>query len=50
LARAGYSNAVEVARCGDQALIVLAPIKREARDSEQFRPTQFVYDEESGTI
>lgn len=46
----GYSNAAEVARCEDEAIIVSAPIKRGAMNSEHFRPTQFVYDEESDTI
>ncbi|CAN7652098.1 IS1182 family transposase [Phenylobacterium sp. LjRoot225] len=46
----GYSNAVEVARCEDEAIIVSAPIKRGAMNSEHFRPTQFVYDQESDTI
>jgi Transposase DDE domain len=46
----GYSNAVEVARCEDEAIIVSAPIKRGAMNSEHFRPTQFHYDEASDTI
>ena len=46
----GYSNAVEVSRCEDEAIIVSAPIKRRAMNTEHFRPTQFVYDEESDTI
>jgi len=46
----GYSNAVEVARCEDEAIIVSAPIKRGAMNSEHFRPTQFQYDEASDTI
>lgn len=46
----GYSNPAEVARCEDEAIIVSAPIKRGAMNSEHFRPTQFVYDEESDTI
>lgn len=46
----GYSNALEVARCEADAIIVSAPIKRGAMNTEHFRPTQFVYDEESDTI
>jgi len=46
----GYSNAAEVARCEDEAIIVSAPIKRGAMNSEHFRPTQFVHDAESDTI
>jgi hypothetical protein len=46
----GYSNASEVARCEDEAIVVSAPIKRGAMKSKHFRPTQFVYDEESDTI
>lgn len=46
----GYSNAVEVARCEGEAIIVSAPVKRGAMNSEHFRPTQFVYDEETDTI
>lgn len=46
----GYSNAAEVARCEDEAIIVSAPIKRGAMNSEHFRPTQFHYDEASDTI
>lgn len=46
----GYSNAEEVARCESEAIIVSAPIKRGAMNTEHFRPTQFVYDDESDTI
>lgn len=46
----GYSNAEEVARCEAEAITVSAPIKRGAMNTEHFRPTQFVYDEDSDTI
>lgn len=46
----GYSNAEEVARCETAAITVSAPIKRGAMNTEHFRPTQFVYDEDSDTI
>jgi transposase len=46
----GYSNAEEVARCEAEAITVSAPIKRDAMNTEHFRPTQFVYDEDSDTI
>jgi len=46
----GYSHAEEVARCERDAIMVSAPIKRGAMNSEHFRPSQFVYDEESDTI
>lgn len=46
----GYSNAAEVARCERDAIMISAPIKRGAMSSEHFRPSQFVYDEESDTI
>lgn len=46
----GYSNAEEVARCERDAIMVSAPIKRGAMNSEHFRPSQFVYDEESDTV
>lgn len=46
----GYSNAAEVSRCEEDAIVVSAPIKRGAMNSEHFRPTQFVYDEDSDTI
>ncbi len=42
LADGGYSNAEEVARCEAEAIIVSAPVKRGAMNSEHFRPTQFV--------
>ena len=50
LADGGYSNAEEVARCERDAIMVSAPIKRGAMNSEHFRPSQFVYDDESDTI
>ena len=46
----GYSNAEEVARCEREEMMVSAPIKRGAMNSEHFRPTQFVPDEASDTI
>lgn len=46
----GYSNAEEVARCERDAIMVSAPIKRGAMNSEHFRPTQFIYDDVSDTI
>jgi hypothetical protein len=46
----GYSNAEEIARCERDAIIVSAPIKRGAMNSEHYRPTQFIYDEASDTI
>lgn len=45
----GYSNA-EVARCETEAITVSAPIKRAAMNTEHFRPTHFIYDEDSDTI
>lgn len=46
----GYSNAEEVARCERDAIMVSAPIKRGAMNSEHFRPSKFIYDEASNTI
>jgi len=46
----GYSNAEEIARCERDAVVVAAPIKRGAMNSEHFRPAQFIYDEGSDTL
>lgn len=46
----GYSNAEEIARCEREHIVVAAPIKRGAMNSDHFRPAQFVYDEASDTI
>lgn len=46
----GYSNAEEIARCERDQIVVAAPIKRGAMNSDHFRPAQFAYDEASDTI
>ena len=38
----GYSNAEEIARCEREHIVVAAPIKRGAMNSDHFRPAQFV--------
>ncbi|MCK4207264.1 transposase [Brucella pituitosa] len=49
LADGGYSNAQEVARCEQDGVRVVAPIKRGVMSAEYFRPIQFVHDEGTDT-